>query len=355
MIQANGLDPSIISTEILLVTAEANTEAAKPYGVVVIGRNEGERLKACLRSLAGRGAPIIYVDSGSTDGSQEFARTLGVEVLDLDMSIPFTAARARNEGYQHLQTAHPTLEFVQFVDGDCEVIDGWLEVAESTLSGDRSLAAVCGRRSERYPERSLYNRACDLEWDTPVGEAMEFGGEVMMRLQALREVGGYDPTIIAAEDTELAIRMRKLGWRILRIDQPMSIHDAAILRFDQWWKRMIRGGHGTAENEALHGESPHFHRKGWTRSTLFWGLAVPVGGAALAVPTLGLSAVGATAGLGALYMKTELAARKEGRSPEEARAWAINCTVGKIPEAVGHLRYWRNRLTKKTSTIIEYK
>lgn len=338
------------------MTGTEPSDSPPPFGVVAIGRNEGERLQACLRSLSGKGAPIVYVDSGSSDGSQDFARSLpDVDVVDLDMSVPFTAARARNEGFERLLALHPGLELVQFVDGDCEIVDGWTDVAQATLHGDRSVAAVCGRRRERFPDRSLYNRAIDLEWDTPVGEAMEFGGEVMMRVQALREVGGYNPEIIAAEDTDTAIRMRELGWRLLRIDQPMSIHDANILELEQWWKRMVRGGHGTAENEALHFGSPSFHRKGWTRSTLFWGLAVPAGGVGLMLPTLGLSAFGASAGYAALFLKTELAARRSGRSSEEARAWAFNCTFGKIPEAVGHVRYWRNRLTKRTSEIIEYK
>ncbi|MBX2814213.1 MAG: glycosyltransferase [Myxococcales bacterium] len=338
------------------MTAEtARPMDAPAFGVVVIGRNEGERLKLCLQSLIGAHVPIVYVDSGSTDGSQAFAESLKVEVLDLDMSVPFTAARARNAGVKHLVAGYPGIEYVQFVDGDCEIVDGWLEVANRHLGADPSLAAVCGRRSERFPENSLYNCACDLEWDTPIGEAMEFGGEVMMRVRAFQEVGGYNDEIIAAEDTDLAIRMRKQGWRIFRIEQPMSVHDAAILRFDQWWKRMVRGGHGTAENEDLHGDSPQFHRKGWARSTLFWGLAVPAGGAMLAIPTLGLSAVGATVGLGALFLKTERAALRDGRTPQEARAWAVNCTLGKVPEAVGHLRYWRNRVSNKRSKLIEYK
>ncbi|MEL6189281.1 MAG: glycosyltransferase [Myxococcota bacterium] len=333
----------------------SQASAGPSFGVVVIGRNEGERLKICLRSLIGGGQPIVYVDSGSTDGSQDFARSLDVEVLDLDMSIPFTAARARNAGFERLLQRYPGLELVQFVDGDCEIVAGWLEEAESLLGRDSSLAAVCGRRTERFPESTLYNQACDLEWDTPVGDAMEFGGEVMMRVKALREAGLYNPEVIAAEDTDLAIRMRELGWRILRVDRHMSIHDADIQRFEQWWKRMVRGGHGTAENDAMHGESPHYHRKGWTRSTIFWGAVVPAGGMALALPTLGLSAMGAAAGLGALYLKTERAALRDGRSPEQARAWAANCTMGKIPEALGYYRFWRNRLRGRVSEIIEYK
>ena len=75
---------------------------ATVIGVVVIGRNEGQRLERCLRSLAQGADKVMYVDSGSTDGSLQLAANLGVEVLALDMSTPFTAARARNEGFAAL-------------------------------------------------------------------------------------------------------------------------------------------------------------------------------------------------------------------------------------------------------------
>src|SRR4051794_38450615 len=67
-------------------------------GVVVIGRNEGQRLVRCLQSLTPAGAPVVYVDSGSTDGSVQRARELGAKVIELDRSIPFSASRARNTG-----------------------------------------------------------------------------------------------------------------------------------------------------------------------------------------------------------------------------------------------------------------
>ena len=44
---------------------------AKPkpsVDAVVIGRNEGARLIACLDSLQGQVRRVVYVDSGSTDG-----------------------------------------------------------------------------------------------------------------------------------------------------------------------------------------------------------------------------------------------------------------------------------------------
>ena len=123
------------------------------YGAVVIGRNEGARLKRCLASISDATA-LVYVDSGSSDGSAKMARDRGVDVVDLDMSIPFTAARARNAGFAHLQDKFPDLHFVQFVDGDCELAKGWTERAARFLESRPDVAAVCGRLRERYPEKS---------------------------------------------------------------------------------------------------------------------------------------------------------------------------------------------------------
>src|SRR5262245_37640182 len=134
------------------------------YGVVVIGRNEGERSRQCLMSLPETGA-IVYVDSGSNDGSVELARGLGVEVIELDIRVPFTAARARNVGFRRLRQISPDIEYVQFLDGDCTLIAGWLEDACVLLNQHPDVAAVCGRRCERYPGRSIYNWLCDREWD----------------------------------------------------------------------------------------------------------------------------------------------------------------------------------------------
>ena len=175
-------------------------------GIVAIGRNEGERLHRCLNSVVGRGLTLIYVDSGSTDGSIKLARNLGVEVVELDFSRPFSAARARNEGFERLCQINPEIRFVQFVDGDCEVADGWLDRAIRTLEDHFDVAVVCGRRRERFPERTVYNRLADLEWDTAVGEAKACGGDAMMRVSAFQAAGGYDPTLIAGEEPDLCLR-----------------------------------------------------------------------------------------------------------------------------------------------------
>src|SRR4051812_23038561 len=160
-------------------------------GIVVIGRNEGERLRRCLASVLADGAAAVYVDSGSTDGSVDLARSLGARVVSLDMSRPFTAARARNAGFDALMEAHRDIDCVQFVDGDCEVVPGWLEAGTRFLKEHPSHAVVSGRVRERHPERSVFNQMCDWEWDPPGGEARSCGGNAMMRVDALRTAGGF--------------------------------------------------------------------------------------------------------------------------------------------------------------------
>src|SRR5262249_40027051 len=149
----------------------------------VIGRNEGRRLVDCLESLKpNAAATIIYVDSGSTDGSVPAAEASGAVIVSLDPKIPFTTARARNEGFAKLLQLKPDTQFVQFVDGDCGLEPTWLHTALNFLRDRNDVAVVCGRRRERYPERSLYNRLCDIEWDTPVGEAKACGGDSLIRV-----------------------------------------------------------------------------------------------------------------------------------------------------------------------------
>lgn len=225
-------------------------------GVVAIGRNEGERLRCCLNSVVRYGLPVVYVDSRSTDNSVELARSMGVEVVELDLSLPFTAARARNTGFEWLLQLDPDIKFVQFVDGDCEVVRGWLDRARVELNTRPDIAIVYGRRRERHRNETVYNRLADLEWDMPIGEVKACGGDAMVLTDAFRRVGGYNPSIIAAEDDELCLRIRREGWKILRMDVDMTIHDMAMSRFGQWWKRAVRCGHAYAEGSARYGRAP---------------------------------------------------------------------------------------------------
>ncbi len=244
-----------------------------PYGAIAIGRNEGERLTRCLRSLSDAHL-VVYVDSASHDGSVQRAREAGAEVVELDPALPFTAARARNYGFQHLRRSVPDLAYVQFVDGDCELVRDWPQVALCFLQAYADVGAVCGRRRERFPNRSIYNWLCDREWDAPEGETRAFGGDVMIRTAALEKMGGYREDVIAGEEPELCVRLRKAGWRVWRLDSEMTLHDAAMTRFGQWWQRGVRAGYAFALGAHLHGAAPERHWVWESRRAWLWGILV---------------------------------------------------------------------------------
>jgi GT2 family glycosyltransferase len=318
-------------------------------GAVVIGRNEGTRLIRCLASVSGQAGRIVYVDSGSTDGSVAAARAAGAEVVELDMSRPFTAARARNAGLERL-CADPAIFYIQFIDGDCELQPGWTHTAQAFLDMHPRTAIAFGRLRERFPQASVYNRLCDAEWDTPVGQSQSCGGIAMIRSAALVEVGGYNPALIAGEEPEMCVRLRAKGWQIWRLDAEMTLHDAAMTRFSQWWKRTRRGGHAAAQGMAMHGAGPERLGVAMVRRALIWGLALPV------VILLMVAFLGPWA-LCLLLVYPAQILRLARRYGGTRGAWerAVFLVLGKFAEVTGVLEYAIRKLTGYPTGIIEYK
>jgi glycosyltransferase involved in cell wall biosynthesis len=339
-------------------------------GVIAIGRNEGDRLRRCLESLTSCGATLVYVDSGSTDGSVALAQSLGVEVVALDMSRPFTAARARNAGFARLEQIDPSVQFVQFLDGDCEAADGWLALAARTLEERPKAAVVFGLRRERFPERSVYNRIADVEWNVPIGhlgdggEVDGCGGDAMIRVEAFREVSGYNPTIPAGEEPELCQRLRARGWTVVRLDAPMTWHDSAMFHVRQWARRQFRTGYGGMDFSTRFGKPGNDPFRNQIRSAWVWSLGWPLallGGVALASILLGpvagwLAAVGL--GLIPFLQMARIAWRNRARANGDLRtsaAYGASTVLGKPFQAAGHLLYLRDHRVGRHARLIEYK
>ncbi|MFN3168336.1 MAG: glycosyltransferase [Phycisphaeraceae bacterium] len=329
-------------------------------GVVAIGRNEGERLKRCLAAAVAQAAHVVYVDSGSTDGSVAFARSLGVEVVELDLSTPFTAARARNAGFNRLIDTAPDTAFVQFIDGDCELVDGYIVKALAAFENKDRLAVVSGRRRERHRDATLFNRLCDMEWDTPIGAVNACHGDATIRRCAFEDVGGFDQTMIAGEEPEMCVRLRAKGWTLERIDCEMTLHDAAMDRVSQWWTRMVRAGHAYAEGADKHGGPPEFHNVKQVRSAITWGIALPA--FAIAFVLVGIVQPWVLTGFWiivlasfAMLFKIALYRRRKGDRWFDALFYAYMTLKGKLPTALGVLKYHRNKRSGKRSKLIEYK
>jgi glycosyltransferase involved in cell wall biosynthesis len=320
------------------------------FGVVAIGRNEGERLKQCLTS-ASAAAQIVYVDSGSSDGSVQSARSSGIDVVELDLTLPFTAARARNAGFRRLRELAPDLNYVQLVDGDCELDKIWPAEAISFLQSKPTAGAVFGRRRERFPERSIYNGLCDKEWDGPIGEVSACGGDVMMRVSAFEEAGGFRDGLIAGEEPELCVRLRALGWKIWRLDREMTRHDAAMLHFQQWWLRQMRSGYAFAQGAALHGRRPERHWVWESCRALLWGVGFPC-------LIIGALIIFGWWGLLLLLVYPIQIMRRVTRMPGP---WPLRLQfaffeqLSRFPEALGQLRFARDWLFGRQGQLIEYK
>jgi len=330
-------------------------------GVVAIGRNEGERLKRCLRSVPA-GCPVVYVDSGSTDGSVAFAEGLGMRVERLSTEHGFTAARARNAGWRRLLAEQPGLRFIQFIDGDCELDPQWIARGEAALEADSDLCAVFGRRRERAPAASLYNALCDDEWNVPVGLVEACGGDVLFRAAAIIEAGGYADDLIAGEEPDLCLRLGLAGWTVRRIDAEMTLHDADIHRAGQWWLRVRRSGHAFAEHVARHGPRafPQWRRQ--RTSIVIWGALIPalimlLGFAAALGPSRGTALLAGllVAAYPAQVARIALAKWRSGASPRLALAYGLWIMIGKFAQFGGLARYHLKRRHGGAHRLIEYK
>lgn len=325
----------------------------KNIGLVIIGRNEADHLRNSLPKLAGLFKATVFVDSNSSDDSVEVAETHSVDVLQLDLTKPFTAARARNEGFEKLINENPDLDFVQFIDGDCELLPEFVTVAANYLDQHAEVAVVAGRRRERYADKTIYNANCEVEWNTPVGNADACGGDFLIRTAVMSAVGGFNPSLIAGEEPELCVRIRQAGHKIYRIDCDMTLHDANMHKLSQWWKRAERAGYAYVQDFAIHGGPPEYlYRRDVAKIAIYGGLFfVAIAAGILIDFKFFLLLLFYPIQAVRIYFKFD----RPEHSEYERRAFAQSCGFAYIPQIFGVLKFLWRRLLGKQGTIIEYK
>lgn len=317
-------------------------------GIVIIGRNEGQRLKLCIESALLTGYPVVYADSNSSDGSVLLARTAGAHVVCLDPLKPMNASRGRKEGFEKLRGLFPNIEYVFFLDGDCVLNPAFLPEAIEVFQSFPNVAAVCGRRSEEHPNKSVYHKAADLEWNTPVGDASSCGGDALMNVAAYILVGGFDESVLAGEEPELCARLRRQGFSIKRIDVGMSVHDINMSTLGQWWKRGVRGGYGACDVYQRF-DLVHFKKQlvssrlwvlGWPALTcIVVAIAVIVGGIYFGIVALCLSFILVCAQVLRIAGK----AYKKGVKFGDAIVYGCLMMVNKVACLVGQVRWFKER------------
>jgi glycosyltransferase involved in cell wall biosynthesis len=326
--------------------------------IVVIGRNEGQRLARCLNSLnelrgVHGGVEVVYADSASTDGSPELARERGAEVVAVPPGSP-TAALGRNAGWHKARAP-----FVLFLDGDTVLHPEFAAAALAVMEQDPGLAVVWGHRREIRTRVSLYNRVLDLDWIYPPGYTEFCGGDALMRREALEAVNGYDEALIAGEEPEMCRRMRARGWKILHIDHPMTGHDLAMTRWSQYWKRANRAGYAYSEVSARFRQSGDPFWDADRRANLirggFW-----LGGSVLAGLTSAVLLRWEPIAVWLLFILL-MGARSAWKARWKSREWAtlwlygLHSHLQQVPILMGQFQHWRDRRAGRARGLIEYK
>ena len=325
--------------------------------VVAIGRNEGVRLGRCLQSIY-RMRPlqgsveVIYVDSGSTDGSLERAAQFKVKVKRLESANPCAAA-ARNAGWRVAQAP-----IIFFLDGDTVLERNFIADSIAELN-DPSVAVVFGNRRETNPKASIYNRVLDLDWNAPAGTVEFCGGDALIRREVLERVDGFDERLIAGEEPEMCQRIRALGFTILHVDRPMTGHDLAMTRFSQYWRRAVRSGYAYAEVSTRFRKTnlPLWDKKARRNLVHGAGMLGIIAGAFLgSIAFHSLIPIAASVMIIAvLAIRTVIRFRWKTSDLLTLLLFGLHSHLVQIPLLFGQLKYQRDRFTGKTAELIEYK
>lgn len=323
--------------------------------IVIIGRNEGERLRRCLRSVqemepVDGAVEVIYVDSGSTDRSMAVAAEAGAHAIALDHPRP-SAARARNTGWQAAAA-----DWILFLDGDTILHPEFPRTALQAVSY-ASCAVVWGHRRELHSDANWFQRVLDLDWIYRPGETEFCGGDALMRRSALEATGGFDATLIAGEEPELCLRLRRLGYTILHLDAPMTGHDLAITSWKQYWSRAARAGYAYSSmawrtrNDAM----PLWVAEAKANKTRAMVLmsALPVFFALLLVmPVLALTAASLVA---LMLIRSAWRARWKSADPVSLLLYAMHSHLQQLPIYAGQLAFQRDLARNQHRGLIEYK
>ena len=340
-----------------------DTETASPQpaiAVVIIGRNEGERLRVCLSSVLAMNYPrelieVLYVDSSSTDSSVALARSLGVKTIVLEG--PTTAARGRNAGWT--QTEAP---FVLFLDGDTLLNPNFVASAVKHFHDPKytePLAGVYGNRRETHTADSIYNAIFDLDWNAGTGYSLFFGGDALVRREALAAVGGYNPLLIAGEEPDLCRRMRGLGYRILHVDEPMTLHDLAMFTFTQYWRRSIRTGYAYAEISTKYAKTNDPLWSAESRSNTIRGLFWWWGPILAIVVSILFHSIAPFAFFLAvafiLFARTAAKVMNRTHDLKLLLAYSLHSHLQQVPILFGQIRFHKQRRRGGNAAIIEYK
>lgn len=316
-------------------------EGTPLVSIVLIGLNVERFLPDCLGSVRDANWPHdllerLYVDSGSTDRSLEIvSREPGWQVLTLGDPNP-SVAKGRNLG---ISTANG--KYVQLLDADMLLDEGWLMRATAILERDPRIAAAFGRTRERFPRRNLYHGLRDSIWSMhPLGFSDRLPGACLLRRDAVRTCGLHLTRLRGFEDVELSQRLRRSGYVLMGVPETMCLHDSNMSSFGQYWRSNVRGGQGNYD--ILRSTSGLDQLRFWRelRRSAIWpvvlALSILVGGLAGRWWIPCVVAAGFALALGREYRR----GRQRGGSMRAGFCWMLHWVLSKIPYCAGFVDAW---------------
>lgn len=204
----------------------ASGAETRPVSFVIPVRDGGESLP-CLIEEALPWGEVLVVDDGSSDGSPQRAREAGARLLT-NRGAPGPAG-ARNTGAAAARTSH-----VAFLDADCRCPTAWAGPLAALLDEDPELAVAAPRvRSARGESAIARYEASGSPLDMGanpglVGPGRRIGflpaAALVVRREALLELGGFDEALRFGEDVDLIWRAVAAGWSVRYCPEVEVIH-----------------------------------------------------------------------------------------------------------------------------------
>jgi glycosyltransferase involved in cell wall biosynthesis len=233
-----------------------------PRGVSVVIKAFNEEAQICaaiesaLRAVASVGGEVVLADCGSTDGTVERARTYPIRIVQLSHPEEGRCGVGPQLGFQH-----SCGEFIYLLDGDMEMINGFLALALDFMKAHPEVAGVGGQRIEKNPDslESIARQAWTQEHFQP-GSVERLDGGGLYRRSAIEAVGYLsDRNLHSYEEFDLAVRLRSQGWELCCLPMNMVRHFGHKAQPYELLLQHWRSGHLCGLGELLRSSAGQTH------------------------------------------------------------------------------------------------
>lgn len=213
---------------------------------IVIGRNEGWKLTKCLQSIFNtihyndlNQYEILYVDSKSTDDSiKRVANFPKVKIFSITGN--YNSAIARNIGAKESKG-----DALFFIDGDMEIQEDFLPFVYSKNVGLMYdfVTGQCIDYSYNYSGKLLFKETYN-KLDFIDEQKSTVGGLFLIKRDLWFYVGGMKNKMQKSQDIDLAFRLAKQGFYLMKKNNLLAIHHTvAYYDKQRMWKMLLKGNH----------------------------------------------------------------------------------------------------------------